>query len=346
MKILVVALSLSVSPFSVNLKGSDKDTTELMNNIVKNCKEIPALEFPRPEVRFDWELKEFNDHKRWIMRDLEKLESKGGKTFNLKRFVTGKSFSEVVSDCKRVINITDNKLAEESAGMPGGEAQEKINQALWKCEHANKWIDDPEKFNANYDSISDYYNGYKRDLEEAKQLDSRVSSWKKQEIESCNQVFEPKYLALKEKVDQENSLKRKAEEKKQQEQQRKAKEAYAAEQSRAKSLGYKGVSQGITSLIYKLSDGYSSISEAKSYLVEQDYTESYKVVNIIDDYVIYGHSPNDYEYIQVAVTKQPDRFYSDGAPLPSGYYAVQGMTEFVSVAGATKQIIILNRVSE
>lgn len=342
--LMTLLVMISLQPIVAQEIG--KKEIVLMNQIARNCLEFPFLKFPRPEIIVDRELQNYQDHKRWFMRDYGQLKAYNQDALNSQHIIRGKPFSEHVSNCTKLIKTTQSKLENDKSAKPSKKAQTKINDALWQCELASKWIDNPKKYNANYSSISTYYDYYINTLNEAQELDNRVVSWKKEEIEKCNQVFVPKYLALKEKKQKEDEAKRAVTEAKRLEHQQKIEAAYAAKRTKAESLGYKGVYEGITTLVEELNQGYSTIDDVKPYLVVQDYLDKFSVVNLVDNYAVYGYSRNTVEYIQVAVVKQPGQFYGDGAMLADGFYAIDGIAEFITVLGAKKQLIILRKVSE
>jgi len=346
MRIIAVIMASLMIYCPANAAELTRQQIDLMKQIALNCSELPHLTFPRPKTQYDYELRTFEQSAGWVMRDLEKLKSDNPDALNSTHVVRGKPFIEHATRCTQLMETTNAQITKEKASTPSPEAQQKINDALWKCDMANKWIDNPKKYNATYDSITAFYEYYLNDMEEAKRLDAKVVAWKEVEIKQCDQVFVPKYLAMQAEQQQQEAAKQAVETAQKLERQQKLQAAYAAKTAKAKALGYKGVRQGIATLLDELKNGYASVDDVKPYLVEPRRIEHFQVINVVGDYVVYGYHRNTVEYIRIAVVKQPEHFYGEDAFLPNGFYTVEGLSDFVSVFGARQQLLVLKHVSE
>ena len=66
-------LALVVPLLALTLPCFGSDINSLVNDISRNCSELKQLSFPRPEVNVDREVEDFQNHVKWIQRDLAEL---------------------------------------------------------------------------------------------------------------------------------------------------------------------------------------------------------------------------------------------------------------------------------
>ena len=112
----------------------------------------------------------------------------------------------------------------------------------------------------------------------------------------------------------------------------------------AKSLGYDGgMSDGILSMVEKITSGRSSLQNAGRFLINKTPNDNFKVGNIIDDYVIFQVFRN-YDLTQIALVKESSETYIDKSVLKGKYFAVIGRQQFTKVFGGNLEILVLKRI--
>ena len=112
----------------------------------------------------------------------------------------------------------------------------------------------------------------------------------------------------------------------------------------AKSLGYGGgISEGIISTIRKITSGKLSFEEAGQYLIKKSPGDTFKVGNIIENYVIFQTFRN-YDLVQIAVIKDSSETYIDGSILRGKHFAIIGRQQFTKILGGNTEILVLKRI--
>ncbi|SHF91168.1 DUF4398 domain-containing protein [Vibrio gazogenes] len=330
-------------------KVPPKDAFKLMDSIARRCTSMPKLDFPRPDPYADTALDLYKQRKRWFMKDLKELKEMNPDMLNSEYIIGGQPFNETLSHCQSLIDVTESELAK----IPSRDVQQAVDKVLSNCELGKKWIDNPTRYNTNYSYISDLFYSYKEQLEKIRQQKVDIL-WKTDELNQCDEVFSSKYADLKaaeEKKQHDRMVAERAVQAERDAKQAKidAKRAEAqAEANRkeqaihdekvrkARALGYKDVLKGMTPLMIRLRNGNLSIDDAESYLVDLKYDDVFYLDNIVDDYVIYSNNRTT-----VALPKYDGRFYDMGSPLPRRVYSIEGMEEFVTVLGDTRQVLVL-----
>lgn len=341
--LIILSVLLVISSQAIAQEVSKKEKS-LMKDIARNCQSVPDLKFPRPGVYIDRELQDFQDSEKYFKRDMSAL-TKLMPDAEQSEFIVWKiPFNQHVSICKSKIKNIRYKLDKEQQAKPNKAAQKKIKFALQQCQWANRWLDNLQKW--DYLTIEQYYNSYLEARDAALSMDKRVASWNATEIEMCDTVFVPKFIALKKEKTKKNEAKKALQKAVEFEQQQKLSAIYKAKEARAVNLGYKGVYEGLVMLVDGLNKGWESLEDVKPYLVEPQPSDRFFVSSIVDDYVIYGYQRNSREYVQVAIEKEAGLFYGNNAPLPYGFYEIKGTNDFVSVLGARQQLIVLKHISE
>lgn len=343
-QIIIISMLILFAPLQGNAQQFSGEQQDLMNQIARNCNEMPIIHFPRPKDTIDRELQDFKDSARWFQRDLGKLIAIDPNAEGSMAIVRGKPFKDHLDKCKDIIAKTQLELKKLESVTPSKEAIEVIDKALYFCELANKWIDSPKKYNADYDSIESYYKYYIKDRDKSISLDNRVVKYKESELGECNDVFVKKFLNLKAEHDGAEKVKLAKIEDEKSERRMKQEEIYRQKNNEAKSLGYSGVSGGINSLLDDLNGGYTTINEAQKNLYELESSDRFSVVNVLDEFVIFGSNYNSSEYRQIAIVREKGSYYGEGAEIEDGFYSLVGTEEFVSVLGARTQLVVLKRI--
>ena len=112
----------------------------------------------------------------------------------------------------------------------------------------------------------------------------------------------------------------------------------------ARQLGYSsGISEGIIATIRKITSGKLSFGESGQYLIKKSPNDTFKVGNIIENYVIFQTFRN-YDLVQIAVIKTPGEVYINDSILKGKYFAVVGMQQFTKVFGGNAEILVLRRI--
>lgn len=334
-----------VSPLVMG-QGGQKEERRLMDNIVRNCvNNIPVVVFPRPDLRVDQDLQSFSDSKRWLKRDLKDLRRINPDAEKSSFFIRGKAFSSHLKLCQKKLDTIQAELNEFISKKPSKIALAKLDNALWSCNVATRWLEEPEKLGDPRRNIAMHYDRYLVGIERALKLDSKINSWKEAEIKACNEMIVPRSLALKNKQKTKIALKNQRKINEEALKLAQAKESHDAKTRKSQSLGYKGFYGGITSLLDELGHGQTTIEDFRPYLFLPDSGDRFYVDSIVGESVIYGFKRNSSEYIRIAVKKESGKYYGDGAALADVYYSVVGIEEFVTVLGHTKQVVIFSAVS-
>lgn len=364
MRKLTLLLPLSFFALQAQSAELSRNDISLMNQIARNCMSMPTLSFPRPSGSIDRGVEDFQNYKRWFFRDMNQLKKNNPSAISSSKRIKGKPFINTARACQEKILDIDAKLTKATAAKPSQRGQQKINDALFSCDLANKWLDNPAQYNAGYEAITDQFQKYTRDLEQAKSIDKKVLSWKAKEIGFCNSTVKDKYTALKSKYDAEQAkmlAAKKAKEEAQKaaieaerlaaekryEADRKEREAqFQRHLATAKSKGYKHYREDILSFVEDVASGRINLNKAPKFLISRNGRDNFKVMSVVGDNVVYGLAKDNFDIVQIAVKKQNNRFYNQGSQLPYGYYALEDIKEFTTVVGATVQILVLEEVAK
>lgn len=252
----------------------------------------------------------------------------------------GHPFNETAQACLDQVSKIDAGLAEYHRVAPNEEAQDILHTAIENCEMGTKAINSHDSYD-NYEGIASYLKTYNESLAEAKQLDKKVNTWRTAEVADCEsnfvaefEVFKGRYEQLQAVIQEREAAKLAA-----------RKKHIASRNARAKTLGYKGVYFGITRALNNVKSGKESITDIQPYLIEANWNDEFQVQSIANPYVIYGYHNSHDEFIQIAVLKDKNQFYSEDAALVKGLYKLLGIEEFTTVLGVTKQVLVLERVA-
>lgn len=331
---------------------------EVAKNIASNCLFLKEIDYSQSENSIKNQLVSFRNSKKGIDKNLQKLDTINPSARNSNHIIRKQPFSQLLSNCQAKINSEEQKQSDFASGKSAipptavnlfldGHAVSSFNDAMFDCKVGKNTLKkSPSKLN----QLEGFYNSYKSNISTAIEADKRILEYKKDRIDDCNTNFESKYLSLtaqqekqqKEKQQKEQEAKLAAEE------QRRKKEAEIEEMeiATAKSLGYEGINHGITFMLDNLNDGYTTLDGAKRYLIQKNYVDKFKVINVVGNLVIYGFTRENYEFVQIAVEKEPGRFYGENAKLPNRLFSVTGTETFVSALGAQKQLIVLKEITQ
>ena len=387
MKSIKILLLLSVVNLSTAIaQEPSEDEVNAMEKIVFTCKRMPTITFPLPD-RDGIEMYNFKSYTKRIKDTLSEYPTiehsnynVNGKAFNsifepcmnkiktteTKLYGNSSAQQKVLSTSTPTTHSTNHVIPTQTTtnttptvvnNRPNEKARDHLRGAFMLCDTAKHL---KEKGKLSDKKISLLYDHYHRAIEKAQAEDSRVNNWKKETIAECNQLITQQYLVIEEKKreakalaeasQRQAQLEREAQSKKEDETREKEKEEdFQRRLTRAKSLGYKSLEQGITIFLAKLKHNDLSMSSAKTSLVLKSYKDRFKVSSIVGNQIIYSYMQegfDDFRIKQIAVAKIANRFYEEDTPLPAGYYAFTGVREFTTVLGATKQIAMFKMVEE
>lgn len=306
---------------------------QLMKQIATQCDELRQLKFPIPEEEFDYETGEFEQDVSDIERLLSRLKAIDADAANSTFDVYGKPFCERLKATFATIERNRKEIAAVKADAPNPEALAAVDDALRVARQTING-DNPLELSYAY---------YAENMAKAKALDGRAIEKRRAEIEQWGAPLVARFRAAKqaqqEKIAAEDAA-RKAEDTAREKTAQRNRERAKAQ---AKTLGYEDIETGIVSTIDQLRDGSLTVRDAKKNLIDHDPQDDFQVQSVVGGYVVYVYRRRD-ALFQVAVVREKDGFYGDGAELKTGLYAVQGMQAFKTVLGASTEILVLKHV--
>lgn len=254
-----------------------------------------------------------------------------------------------------------------AAEKPKQEALVALDQAITFGQMGAKWMVNPQKYNATFSAMADYYGYYTQYKEKAAEIDPQALELRKAEIKQCEDGFVTPFLALKKRLADEKAMQKVAAEAVQQAEEVKRQREAAAEREQelarekaeterktaiAKSKGFDAPAEGIAKLIEKLKSGRLTIAQAKTLLVFKSSSDNFKVTSTNEQHAFYLlQAPSaemfpDREPVHIAVEKMPSAFYGNGSRLNQRIFSVVGVGTFANALGIGTDVVILKVVPE
>ncbi|SCY82831.1 hypothetical protein SAMN05216233_12469 [Desulfoluna spongiiphila] len=291
-----------------------------MANVVRNAKDLKLLEIPASSRELDV----YFDAKSWIERDYSALQATRPDIDKANFTVWGKSFSEELAKAKSIIQQNDEAIRKYEESKPVGESLELICKAVSFGETGAKWVADPEKYNATYSAMLEYYEYYTNDKEKAIAIDEKAYTFMQDEIEYCDKHFVEPFLVMKEQYDAEVEAEN---------------ERLAA---LADDLGFsKGPFIGIVDFVRAIQDKEIKKRHAKRYMVLQSSDDWFEVQNLDRKYVYYTNDDD-----QIALLREHDGVYSEGSELPNVIFKFVRFEDFVTILGVEKELAVFKAIDE
>jgi hypothetical protein len=203
----------------------------------------------------------------------------------------------------------------------------------------------PKEYNANFASMTEYYKYYIDGKAEAERMDARVLEFRREELEFCEKNFVQPYLALKNK--NEEAERKKQEERAKAEAERLARDEreHQARLALARKMGLKRECVGMVEFRELLRLGAVTGESARDFLIFPGPRDWFHVQNTVGKYVLYTCERGG-ELLQIALPKEKDGMYIEGARLPEALFKFTGIETFKTVFGAEKQVPVFAIVKE
>lgn len=323
-------------PLCFAAPDSDRKVQELLKQIAYNCAQITELKFPRPEQTIDREVQEFDDRVRWLERDLAALQKLDASARESTAVVVGKPFKAHLDGAYATIAKNRAELEKDRVSKPNSSALQEVDFAIVL---ARRGIVENESF----DAMSQRYRMYQEGLKKAEAIDPRALETRRAQLAAV-QPFLAKYE--KAKTERDAATAKASQALADQDAAKKRIEAATEERmnAEAKKLGFKWAQVGLREVVQQMKEGDLTISEAKGVLVHHDPFDDFVVQNVVGAHAIYVCRGRRSGQVRIAVMKEKDRFYGEGAPLAEDKYAVVGISKFTSVLGSEQEILVFRRV--
>jgi len=314
---------------------SEEDVYHL-EQIARAHKTIAVIEFPRPITVTDRPMDAYVNGKASFEKSLRALQKKFPKIETWTRPYKDKPVGEMIAEIKAVIE----KNERGAATRPNPEAMKTIEIAIELGNSGAKMLKPPKIPDTDIAVIRQKYNDYVRARDRASALDPRALSYRKKELAFCEENFAKpaRQLLEKKQGELEKNAREQAAQKTAQQEAPALKRRVPERPSADTPVSYAGILRSIESTLRML-QGDARIEDIKAYLIQRDLpSDDYVVLNTTGDYVIYIHRKSGG---LIAMLKQDEGTYLQGAPLRGEYFAVVEVKEFKRVAGGSIHLPVL-----
>jgi hypothetical protein len=325
------------------LPPRERELVARINNVLRDY--MPVLEFPRPDVNVDHELGWFQSGKKWFEEAYGELKKINPGIDNSRAEWRDSTVADLLKTVKERIERNQSGLDAWLKIKPEKNALKKIDSAISFGKTGAKWVASPKEYNANFASMTEYYKYYIDGKAEAEGMDVRVLEFRREELEFCEKNFVQPYLDLKNK--NEEAERKKQEDRAKAEAGRLAREEKArlARLALAQKMGLKRECVGLLEFREMLRRGAITGESARDFLIFPGSRDWFEVQNIVGKYVLYSRE-YDGKLMQIALPKEKDGVYIEGARLPEARFKFTGMETFKTVLGAEKQVPVFAIVKE